>query len=359
LLTNLLIARGWNVECGLEQDGGVCSNSWMNVTVFRRMLVASCWLPIAGLSVPIVLHAWSITIHPPQFLATGKIRAAPAKVLGMRSADELRQAVDASEKFYATEIERLESARLYGRASHRALRLHPEESPSDVEIRATRIGDSSIVTVSAIGPDAKFTHHFLDAVLDEYIELRSEEKRRSQAKNFDLLLYEHVTREQLAEALKVSEEAATLGAERARLASLVEDLQNLVALLKAASESTEAMEARLRYAEAKLTDVSSKFAAASELALALESRKQAHQNAQRELAGSKKAEGPTVRWVSETSVIMERPVRAVQTDRRTWPTLVQRGGLGWTGGLVLMIVFSAGVAMKAPAPTGHEAPPSQ
>ncbi len=99
--------------------------------------------------------------------------------------------------FYGTIIETLESSEMRRRALERVSALNPDLKESDVEIRVLQNRGSAIFNVAAVGSDQKYTRVYLDALLDEFMLFREQE--RDLKKNKALVALNQAVKERSAE----------------------------------------------------------------------------------------------------------------------------------------------------------------
>lgn len=99
--------------------------------------------------------------------------------------------------FYGTIIETLESSEMRRRALERVSALNPDLKESDVEIRVLQNRGSAIFNVAAVGSDQKYTRVYLDALLDEFMLFREQE--RDLKRNKALVALNQAVKERSAE----------------------------------------------------------------------------------------------------------------------------------------------------------------
>jgi polysaccharide biosynthesis transport protein len=99
--------------------------------------------------------------------------------------------------FYGTIIETLESSEMRRRALERVSALNPDLKESEVDIRVLQNRGSAIFNVAAVGTDQKYTRVYLDALLDEFMLLR--EQDRDLKKNKALVALNQAVKERSSE----------------------------------------------------------------------------------------------------------------------------------------------------------------
>ncbi len=111
----------------------------------------------------------------PHYVSIGKILAQPRMTKEpLPVLDNLGQL-----DFYGTQLMIIESGELRHRALDRMRGLHPELKESDVEVHGERLNGSAIFATIATGEDPKYTHAFLDALLDEFISFQKEMREKA------------------------------------------------------------------------------------------------------------------------------------------------------------------------------------
>jgi hypothetical protein len=141
----------------------------MNAPVFRRTMLATCWLPVMGMVLAIVVQYLRITGRPSEYIATGRIMVGVQMKLGGK--DEL-QPSELPADFCGTQIVLLESRRIRESALERVRGLRPDLKEVAVSIQVTRTKGSWILNVTGVGLEPHYTRAYLDAVLDEYMAMR-------------------------------------------------------------------------------------------------------------------------------------------------------------------------------------------
>lgn len=99
--------------------------------------------------------------------------------------------------FYGTIIETIESSEMRRRALERVAALNPDLKESEVEIRVLQNRGSAIFNVAAVGDDQKYTRVYLDALLDEFMLFREQE--RDLKRNKALVALNQAVKERSAE----------------------------------------------------------------------------------------------------------------------------------------------------------------
>ncbi len=99
-------------------------------------------------------------------------------------------------EFYGTCIETIESAEMLRKARERVHATHPDVEEFDVGVRVARTKDSGILNILASGEDPKYTQIFLNAILDEYLALRTAIAEQHFGKLLSTQLQQVVEREQ-------------------------------------------------------------------------------------------------------------------------------------------------------------------
>jgi len=171
---------------------------------YKILLRRRWWFLLLTAAIAVCVETLRISEKETEYVSIGKV------VVGMK--------IDASSKdqgnvvqmtnlqdFYGTQIEILKSGELRRRALDRVRSLHPELKEIDVNIEVSQTRGSSILNVAAVGGEAKYTHIYLDEVLNEYIAFRKEMIEKSLGSTMNKVIEEVLGREK-----KVKETEQTL-----------------------------------------------------------------------------------------------------------------------------------------------------
>ena len=118
-------------------------------------------LPLLTMAGAMGFQAARITGSPTEYVAMGKVV--------VEAADPGQN----GEAFFQKEIEVLQGAELRNRALQRVHALHPEFKDVDLKTQASVARGSSILNVVVRGGEPNYLKAYLNALLDEYRELRS------------------------------------------------------------------------------------------------------------------------------------------------------------------------------------------
>ncbi len=131
------------------------------------------WGLVIGLALGLLIQILRLTSRPQEFRSLAKVVAAqgldPEKIASHQINDD----------YYGTIIETLESSQLNSAAMKRARIQNPELKDHDVDVRVAQTKGSAIFNVLATSNEPKYTRVFLDALLDEFMFLRTRQAEES------------------------------------------------------------------------------------------------------------------------------------------------------------------------------------
>jgi polysaccharide biosynthesis transport protein len=166
---------------------------------YKILLRRRWWFLLLTAAIAVCVQALRITGKATEYIAIGKV------VVGLQiNADKEQSVVNYTNlaEFYGTQVEILESGELKRRALDRVRSLHPEIKEIDVEVKVTQTRGSSILTIAAVGEEAKYTRIYLDALLDEYMAFRKEMIEKSLGTTINKVIEEVLSREKLVKDTK-------------------------------------------------------------------------------------------------------------------------------------------------------------
>jgi succinoglycan biosynthesis transport protein ExoP len=131
------------------------------------------WLLPLTVSVGMVVAAIFILQSPPAYQSTAQMA-----VPGRLSLDQGGAAYneDRSESFNGTQKELMKSDQVQKKAAARVASLHPELPRMKAEFTVSIMPGTEIFDLTAISPSAVYSQAFLDAAMDEYLNLKKEQR---------------------------------------------------------------------------------------------------------------------------------------------------------------------------------------
>jgi capsular exopolysaccharide synthesis family protein len=133
----------------------------------KSLLFTWWWIPALAMTAGVCLRAWLVLAEPIEYQSYGRIIAS-----GRIAIPEGTMFNEEAANFFGTQIELIQSADVRARAADAVKRLHPELTPSPVELNAFNQPRTSLFVLTAKGPEPLYLRAFLDAVMNEYIALR-------------------------------------------------------------------------------------------------------------------------------------------------------------------------------------------
>jgi len=133
--------------------------------LFRKLW----WVVMLTTSAGLALAAWHTNKQPVVYVSTGRIMVS-GKV-------NIQQGATYNEEqtyFSGTQMELMRSAEVRKRALARVASLHPDLAPSAVNLDVGQLKGTAIFVLTAVGSNPDFTREFLNASMEEYINMRKE-----------------------------------------------------------------------------------------------------------------------------------------------------------------------------------------
>jgi succinoglycan biosynthesis transport protein ExoP len=143
---------------------------------FRRyvgVVQRTWWLLPLTVSVGMVAAAIFILQSPPAFESVSRMA-----VPGQLSLDQggAAYAEDRSDSFNGTQRALMRSEQVQTRAAARVVALHPNLASMHADFAVTLEPNTEIFDLSAVSPSSVYSQAFLDAVMDEYLNLKKEQR---------------------------------------------------------------------------------------------------------------------------------------------------------------------------------------
>ena len=149
--------------------------------IFRAKVLLNrfWWIFLVTISLGISIQAYRVS-REPSFVSYARMI-----VSGRVALPESAIYTEELSNFFGTQIELMESSRVRNRARERVLAHNPKLNSVGVLLSASLLPDTSIFILKAEGPETVYTQKYLEAVLEEYMNLRRE--MRSQTSQTSLL----------------------------------------------------------------------------------------------------------------------------------------------------------------------------
>ena len=144
----------------------------LGIKAYRyRILLKRHWHILAvTVFLGLAYQTWVLVSQPVRFESVGKL-----VVGGSIEVSQGSRYTDNQDNFYQTQIKYLESPLIHDRAERRLALSSPQLS-GNVAIIPTQTPRTNIFSVSGVGSDPEYTKLFVDAVMEEYITYRDEQK---------------------------------------------------------------------------------------------------------------------------------------------------------------------------------------
>ena len=169
LVAGLLLAFIF-VRPASDIPGSPVQKNGPSIIASNRLLL---WGLVLGAVLGLLIQILRLTSRPQEFRSLAKVVAAqgldPEKIANHQINDD----------YYGTIIETLESSQLNSAAMKRAKIQNPELKDHDVDVRVAQTKGSAIFNVLATSNEPKYTKVFLNALLDEFMILRTRQAEES------------------------------------------------------------------------------------------------------------------------------------------------------------------------------------
>ncbi len=136
---------------------------------YKTQLKKRWWVLLLCTSIAVCFQAWRISNEPIMYVSFARIVAGDTVNLNKNTPSLVNQ-----REFFGTQMELVQSGEVRRRALERLEAMRSELEPVPVEIEVTRTRNSSILNLQSVGEEPEYTQAYLDALLDEYMNIRSE-----------------------------------------------------------------------------------------------------------------------------------------------------------------------------------------
>jgi len=148
------------------------SASWSTAFItrlyrYKSLLLRRWWIPVLTICLGLFVQAWLIYQTPPSFLSASKMMLA-----GKLNISQSAVYSEDSVNFYGTQVQLMQSAEVRRSAEALVRSTHPELQPVPVVISVTQKPRTSIFDLQAIGSTAEYTQHYLNAVMQKYLDFK-------------------------------------------------------------------------------------------------------------------------------------------------------------------------------------------
>jgi len=145
--------------------------------VFRYLLLLKrhWWVPLFTTSICLGAAAWYLSQLPPAFLSQGRMM-----VSGKINLPENGGTIYSEDlmNFYGTQIELMESELVQSRARARLQAINPDLNlnypPGKIRLSVSQEPKTSLFIMQVMSPNGDFSQKYLDACMDEYINIKKE-----------------------------------------------------------------------------------------------------------------------------------------------------------------------------------------
>ena len=142
---------------------------------------------LLGVSVGISIQAWRTLEKPQEFVSVAKL------VSTIESDPNFDSTYLKEPPLYISVIETLESEEMARRTRNRVSVLHPEWASNSIKIEASKSRGSLFYQVKATGTDPKYTKYALNSLIDEFLNMCEDKRRRMGASGNGVIILEHAS----------------------------------------------------------------------------------------------------------------------------------------------------------------------
>jgi len=136
-----------------------------------KFLVRKLWWVLAlTTTIGLSISAWQTSKQPVVFVSSGRMMISGKIAIGEGGATYNEESFN----FIGTQIELMKSSEVQQRAAARVASLHPELPASSVSLDASQLRGTAFFVLQATGSTPDYTQQFLDACMEEYINIRKE-----------------------------------------------------------------------------------------------------------------------------------------------------------------------------------------
>jgi succinoglycan biosynthesis transport protein ExoP len=139
----------------------------------RALVKKFWWIPVLTAFLGVAVQVWRFSNAPTSYVSTGKMNVTTQVNLPEKS-----RVVEETNFFYGTQIELMQSAKVQSRASERIQVKNPGMAGS-AALSVSIVHGTSIFVFRAEGTDPAYTRAYVDACMEEYINLKKEMRQQS------------------------------------------------------------------------------------------------------------------------------------------------------------------------------------
>lgn len=143
---------------------------------FRSLLRRRWWLPVILVGLALAVQAVVLQLTPPTYTSVGRM------IVNIRlSIPEGSVYNEELSNFLGTQTTLMQSGSVVNRAHARVTAQRPELIATPIDLRVTVIPKTSIFVLRATGPEPHYAQSFLQACMEEYVNLKKEMRDQTSA----------------------------------------------------------------------------------------------------------------------------------------------------------------------------------
>src|SRR5450432_588118 len=140
-----------------------------SVLHYREVLKRTWWIPVVSTALALLLGAWFVFQQKPSYQSAGRIMVSGKVSLpdGAIYSEELSN-------FFGTQLELMQSEIVRKRAQASVQALQPDLKPVEIKLQVGQEPHASIFILTTTSDDPAYSKAYLDAVMEEYINVKRE-----------------------------------------------------------------------------------------------------------------------------------------------------------------------------------------
>ena len=156
----------------------------VNLVRYRDLLRRRWWVLLITIALAIGIQSYLLQTAPPTFVSIGRM------ILNLRSSGNGDGFTEEHNYFLGTQMSLMVSSRVLERAGKRIRQLHGNLVPVPVRLELSVSPKTIIFNLQAIGAEPEYTRVYLDACMEEYLNLKTELRSSASESTLD-----HITQQ--------------------------------------------------------------------------------------------------------------------------------------------------------------------
>ncbi|MEO0454839.1 MAG: hypothetical protein AAFY98_12005, partial [Verrucomicrobiota bacterium] len=144
---------------------------------YKNLLKRKWWIPALTVGAALLYQAFQLITADPVFTSVSRMMVDPQIRLSNNTSYTEEQV-----NFYGTQTELMKSGKVSQTAHNRVQALHPEIEASWVNLTVVQQLRTSIFIFSVTGGNPEYVKHYLNAVMESFIQLKDEQRESASEK---------------------------------------------------------------------------------------------------------------------------------------------------------------------------------